>query len=246
MTQAGGPALRVFHRKRKPLRNFIYVSDTKLDNLFEQIDPNLRRRISAEAKIDLKLASVTLGQKSPPQATRMAKLALVEHYIDKNHHVGTCSTPGTGYFRGSIPMQWGWLNPHQGPDDDSKRDTVFFRGDSESHSVILAGSRRHVLGERPAKENRDLVAGSAMPNIMAVIRENLAPDPKFGVGRRNDERLLHEAMEIPLGGPAQHLEFLAMAIVQGTVGYEPVIHSVIIGTPIYVAMAEDHDAGEQT
>jgi len=57
----------VFRRRRRPpLRYYLYVSNTKLDMLFEQIDPALRRRISAEAKVDLKLASLTLRRADTP------------------------------------------------------------------------------------------------------------------------------------------------------------------------------------
>jgi hypothetical protein len=44
------------------LRYFVYVSDTKLNNLFDQISPKLRQRLSAEAKVDLKLASLTVKE----------------------------------------------------------------------------------------------------------------------------------------------------------------------------------------
>lgn len=75
--------------------------------LFEQIEPALRRRISAEAKIDVKLASLTWRQAEHPQATRIAKLRWPND-IDTHHRVGPSLAPGGDYFRGSLPMQWGW------------------------------------------------------------------------------------------------------------------------------------------
>ena len=77
------------------LRYFVYVSDTKLNNLFDQISPKLRQRLSAEAKVDLKLASRTIKEAQEPAATRMAKLNVVEGCIDGHHQVGTATTPAS-------------------------------------------------------------------------------------------------------------------------------------------------------
>ena len=75
----------------------VHISDAKLDMLFEQIDPDLRRHLSAEAKVDLKIASLTLRQAERSQAARIAKLRMIEQYIDANHDVGTISSPGQQY-----------------------------------------------------------------------------------------------------------------------------------------------------
>ena len=55
------------------LRYFLYVSDAKLEMLFDQIPQKLRQRLSGEAKIDLKLASLTIKDAGQPMATRMSK-----------------------------------------------------------------------------------------------------------------------------------------------------------------------------
>lgn len=89
--------MRMFRRVKAPLRYFLYISDAKLDMLFEQIDPDLRRHLSAEAKVDLKIASLTLRQAERSQAARIAKLRMIEQYIDANHDVGTISSPGQQY-----------------------------------------------------------------------------------------------------------------------------------------------------
>ncbi|MER5829863.1 SAVMC3_10250 family protein [Streptomyces sp. NPDC002130] len=269
MTSTGGFGLRLFRRKKQPLRHFLYVSDTKLDMLFDQIEPALLRRISAEARIDLRLASVTLHQAEAPQATRMAKLQLIERYIDTYHQVGTSAEPGHDYFRGCMPMQWGWLSHGFYPDSPTGGlDTVFFRGEDNAHLVILAGSRRHVLGEQPAAENTALLAHSATPNIMAVIAEHISGNPALGQRWRSlrldpnasgsedaaaahdpPEIGLREAARVRLGGPAQQLEFLAVPILSGSIQIEPVLDiekrpfsgPAVLGTPLYVAVARHPD-----
>jgi hypothetical protein len=259
---------RRFRYKKPPLRHFIYISDTKLDMLFEQIDPALRRRISAEVKVDLKLASLTLRQTDSQPAARIAKLRMVERYIDTHHQVGTIPAPGHEYFRGSMPMQWGWLTHGYDFDNNPPRlglDTVFFRGHQASQVVVLAGSRRHVLGEQPAAEDSRLSAHSATPNIFAVIGEHISRNPQLGEYWRELRELpapagsedgmaahdppevgLREAAQLKLRGPVQHLEFLALPLVQGEeveldIDGWPGLHvretvHAVLATPLYVAM----------
>jgi len=245
---------RFWRRRPAPLRYFLYISDTKLEMLFEQIDPALRRTISAEATIDLKLASLTLRQADPPPAARTAKLRMVERYIDTHHRVGTIGAPGHDYFRGSMPMQWGWLADGGYHDMSiSGLDTVFFRGERASYVVVLAGSRRHVLGEQPAAEDSRLFAHSATPNIFAVIGEHISRSPGLSQHWRDQWEVpvdppevgLRDAAQLELRGPSQNLEFLALTLIQDDgvpihIGGWPEtteqVHAVL-GTPLYVAVA---------
>lgn len=182
--------------RNAPLRYYVYISDYKLDMLYEQISPALRRRISGELKIDLKLAGLTVRGSEEPEATRMAKLRAVEHYIDKHHQVGDISEPGREFFRGSMDMQWGWLTPREGTRDCicGKRHSseesgwaalcgyderispvVIFRG-RQRHAqgvdfVLLGGSRKHVLGSGAESEPAALLVGggSPMPNLVIAL-----------------------------------------------------------------------------
>jgi hypothetical protein len=142
--------------------------------------------------------------------------------------------------------------------------------------VVLAGSRRHVLGEQPAPEDRDVHAHSATPNILAVIAEHISCNPKLGqrwrqlrgldlqTGGNEDvcaahdppEAGLREAARVRLRGPAQHLEFLAVPIIDGPVTIEredgdPFAEEsiyAILATPLYVAIAGEQrvDGGQDT
>jgi hypothetical protein len=149
----------------------LYVSDAKLDMLFEQIDRSILKHISAEVKVDLKLASVTLRKAEDPVPARMSKLRIVERFIDEHHNVGSIEEPGREYFRGQMDMQWGWLA--YAPGDRYRIPIVFFRGQEHSQLVMLAGSRRHVIGEPPDAE---AVTMSAMPGIISAIDEHISED----------------------------------------------------------------------
>jgi hypothetical protein len=161
-------------RVNHPLRYFVYVSDAKLETLFDQIPPQLRRRLSAQAKVDLKLASLSIKAAEQPAPTRMAKLKVVERYIDRHQRVGTVQGPGSEYFRGTMPMRWGWLRDPAAPYTSPHHgfNVAFFRGERDDHTVVLVGSRRHVLGESPAPPEVDPI--SQAPTIERVIAKHVS------------------------------------------------------------------------
>ena len=271
-------------RVNDPLRYFIYVSDAKLEMLFDQIPPKLRQRLSAEAKVDLKLASLTIKEAGQPAPTRMAKLKVVDRYIDRNQRVGTVEEPGKQFFRGKMPLRWGWLR--DGYSDDPPwhgLHVAFFRGEHDGHIIILVGSRRHVLGEQPSAANTHVEPGStsysAVPNIISVISQHVT-DMHVASGyynglrekaRRaevidgsdtgdhaaaypawatNDEAAIFQPAEIaleacaelPLVGPPQWMEFLAVPLVEAQLPVSggpnlPKGHAVL-ATPIYIGHAD--------
>jgi hypothetical protein len=243
--------------KEQPLRYYLYISDTKLDMLFEQIDESILKRISAEVKVDLKLASVTLRQTDQPAPARTAKLRVVERFITQHHHVGTIQEPGPEYFRGQMDMQWGWLAGYAA--DEPTRPIVVFRGRESSQFVALAGSRRHVLGERVPDTGQNAEAWSGLPNILAVVGEHISRSPEIAELQRamragpvvsEDSAALFDPPEAAwsafavthLNTPPQPLEFLAVPLLEGLMSEEG-IHGVegfagvhaVLGTPLYVA-----------
>lgn len=256
--------MRLFRRRQpEPLRYYLYISDTKLDMLFEQISVQARKRISAEVRVDLKLASITLREADDTAPARSAKLRIVERFIDEYHHVGTVAEPGREYFRGSLPVQWGWFSSGVDPiTREIRRNVAFFRGRTATDAVVLPGSRRHVLGEQPAEANSSMTAHSATPNILAVIGEHISREPDLGQRVRDlraygkavseetaavldpPEAGLEYAVTMHHNGPTQNLEFLAVPLVEGQVPRKQSgeqIHG-ILGTPIFVALARSHPA----
>lgn len=64
------------------MRYYIYVSTAKVDMLYEQIPPKLLQRLVVEAKVDLKVLSVSV-QSARTDASRYERLDLVEAYLDR-------------------------------------------------------------------------------------------------------------------------------------------------------------------
>jgi hypothetical protein len=231
--------------KVSPLRNYLYISDAKLDMFFEQIDKSILKRISVEVRVDLKLASVTLRKAEDPVPARIPKLRVVERFIDEHHHVGSIENPGREYFRGQMDMQWGWLA--FGPGDRDRIPIVYFRGKEHSQLVMLAGSRRHVLGEHPAAE---AVAMSALPAIIGAIDEHIS-EPHIVIPPWSNSPIpitrpesswsaiyaASVAKLYPVNTPTQQMEFLAIPLAETQLDKD----HAILGTPLYVALARETD-----
>jgi Family of unknown function (DUF7019) len=258
-----------------PLRYFVYVSDAKLEQLFQQInviDPKLLERLSIETKVDLKVASLAIKTAPDPASTRMAQLIVVERYIDAHQRVGTVREPGTRYFRGTMPMRWGWLSDFRSRPSRSERaiheavhggNAAFFRGEHDGQIVVLVGSRRHVLGERPLATNTvvDDSSYSILPTVMPLVadhvndlydkaqfyndeRRRLADECGASIEDPPPEHGLEACATLRLHGPPQWMEFLAVPLVEGDIPVPehadaniPKGHA-ILATPIYIAHAD--------
>lgn len=241
-------------RAKPPLRYFVYISDAKLEMLFDQIPPQLRRRLSAEAKVDLKLASLSMKASEQPAPTRMAKLKVVERYIDCNHQVGTIHSPGTQYFRGTAPIRWGWLM-----EDGTDRVVFFYGKRDDGHVVFLVGSRHHVLGAEPlpgnavgSERSAEYASCSATPSIIKALFNHLsqlhesATMPDESDDEFPDEKNI-STLECALAdgesleGPAQWMEFLAVPVIAEQLprdSWWPAPIFAVLATPIYVAHAD--------
>jgi hypothetical protein len=228
----------------RSVRYYLYISDSKLDMLFEQIDRGVLKRISGELKVDLHLASLTLRGTEGLGTTRMAKLRVVERFIDKHRKVGTIQEPGLEFFRGKMNMHWGIPIPGRG---------VWFQGNDyeRSQCVGLGGSSNHVLGtQSPTVDSDRVMSASALPEITNMLEhQEFLTKPSL--------QQTEEAGDLPwlwrngllqwrnetgdgsfYGLIPQWLEFLAIPLAETQVEWEHPVH-VVIGTPLYVAMARE-------
>jgi len=185
--------VRLRRRRDDPrIRYYLYISDAKLDMLFEQIDRGALKRISAEVKVDLKVASVTVKRADDPALTRAAKLRVVERFIDRHHHVGTIEEPGNEYFRGRMGMAWGWLG---NATQVTERGIVLFQGWQDHHTVVLASSSRHVLGWDATEEEKAWGRSSFTTAILWALDEYISNTPELA------ELIQQEKDHYPRGWP---------------------------------------------
>jgi len=202
---------------------YIYISDTKVDMLYNQIPSQRLREFSGEFKIDLKIIGASLNKSSQEQ-NRYTKVRLVTDYLQRNGDCGTIVKPLI-YFYGSLPIRWGTLG----------NKLVYFGG-SEGNTILgLGGSKYHILGEQKDINNPSsgLWSSSSALEIIQQL-ENISLEDNFHPAKLN-LRLIASATK-ELKGQVQKCEFLAKALIH-QFDRERNIY-LLIGSPIYVALLE--------
>ncbi len=222
------------------MKYYIYVSDTKVDMLYEQIPISLRNKLAAELKIDLKLLSASFSEKDLDE-TRFSKLDIVVNYIKKHQRVGRVDQPES-YFQGMMDLRWGPLF--------SRLSGAIYFGGTTPHTILgLGGSLKHVIGEvGSAEAGATSQPMSSTPSLLYLLASNIRPDlstdSQPSTNAENQQALLDVAnVTKTMQGPSQRLEFLAKRLldsegpaeIRGLYGFSK--KRVLLGTPIYVALA---------
>jgi hypothetical protein len=207
------------------VRYYVYVSQAKLDMLFEQIPQKVLPRLVTEAKVDLKVVGVSL-QRSGTELTRYHRLDIVEEYLAQEYDVGWMTEPSF-WFRGDLGLRMSVTANGRGP--------VFMTGTDGNLVVALVGSAHHVLGNDHASSPDLRMGGSWLPALQALLRQE-------STDSLDDRETLRDtfAFSRRVTGPATWCEFLAKRLMHGTATDEDGRQwEVVIGTPLYVAMSED-------
>jgi hypothetical protein len=89
----------------RELKYYLYISDSKLSMLYDQLPERTRSKLAAELKIDLKVISATV-KKGETQQNQLSKLEVLVEYLNESEEVGSIELPGK-YFSGCLPMRWG-------------------------------------------------------------------------------------------------------------------------------------------
>lgn len=218
------------------MRYYLYVSAAKVDMLYGQIPPKLLRRLAVEAKVDLKVVSVAV-QSPRADTSTYDRLDIVEAYLDREFDVSWMSEP-TAWFRGDLGLRIAGYGDADGPTLMTGRD-----GDTV---VALIGSAHHLIGYQAAPDMHR-VGFSGLPSISRLL-QNIPPEweDQFGVRWRggrmpNRESVEHEVLRVAesLTVPPMYCEFLARRLMRSTVTREDGKElTILIGTPLYVAMSD--------
>lgn len=198
-------------------RYFVYISDTKVEMLLQQIDPGALRKRTAEIGADLKVLSLKRGAETLAGAERTGRLERVVRYLDDFGDLGSVKEPGQ-FFWGLMPLRWG---PTVGRDGFPM---VYFGGRDEQTVLGLGGSRAHMFGT-PATEQKLLpLSRSMLPSLL----DGIAPAGTDGPAA------VYEATTA-LRGPEQNMEFIAKRLLheEGPDGT-----TVLLGSPLYVALVD--------
>jgi hypothetical protein len=217
------------------MKFYVYVSTTKVDMLYEQIPAKTRDKIATELKIDLKVVSTTFSE-APAEPTRFSKLKLVTEFIEKNAEVGTVDQPRS-FFSGTMDMKWGAFNRHGQPTG-----LVYFGGMTDHTVLGLGGSEKHVIGGIGNSEAT--ASASLMPVLIRILSSEFPYSDDLASTARDDDPVSHGTLLAvrnateKMRGPSQNLEFLAKRLVESREIDEDDKKTVLLGSPIYVALVE--------
>lgn len=223
------------------LRYYLYISDSKVDMLLPQIAPRLGAKRTSEVDVDIKVVTVKRTVETPDEG-RVKRLERVVAYLEKHGELGTVDEPGE-YFAGRLPMRWG---PFPG---DGASSLVFFGGATQRTFVGLGGSGRHLIGSLPDSAAGTGVSASSVPSILGSLdAEDATVVEAAGAGRDALVQGDHAAFTTVhrgvgrLLGPSQNIEFIAKRLLRGPSPFPeddpPEGMSVLLGSPIYVALAD--------
>lgn len=213
------------------MKYYVYVSDAKVDMLFAQIPIPLLKRLSAELRIDLKVASVTVGV-SAKEATRYDRLTVVLEYLRRNEPFGWVDSPAS-YFEETIPL----VMTHVGS-------TVAFTGKRGNSLLGLTGSRQHMTGQAPrlGEMNLDSVTHLALPSVAAALASLEREEAEIEISDAVNALAFVIAHQ---SGSPRPVQVAARTLLVADVrtrswprGVRDVvagIDSVVLGSPLYVA-----------
>ncbi|MEU6822430.1 SAVMC3_10250 family protein [Streptomyces atriruber] len=205
------------------MRYYLYVSGTKLDMLYEQIPPKLLKRIAVEAKVDLKVLSVAV-QSPRADATTYDRLDIVEAYLEREFDVSWMTEPRP-WFRGDLELRIAGYGSPEGP--------TFMTGRDGDTVIALIGSAHHLLGQRTAPETIQ-ASYSMLPSLFRLLDDT--------PGRAHGQDAAHQVLDFAeaLSEPPVYGEFLARRLLHGTAtGRDGRQVDIVVGTPLYVAMADE-------
>jgi hypothetical protein len=210
------------------VKNYVYISDTKIDMFYDQIASSDVEKTGAEYGLDVKILKWVGKRETEKVITRMTKLERVVEFIQRSSKVGTVDAPST-YFAGALNMKWGSLFG----------DMALFVGETSQTGIVLGGSVKHIIGE----SSGGLPPSSALPAIFSVFKKHT--DAEIGRADRyrdmnttTPEDDLRYAWQVAerFRAPTQKLEFLARNYLFGPIALAD--KNILLGTPFYVALVD--------
>lgn len=210
------------------MREFLYISDRKLDSYEAQVPPGLAKELSAEVSASIGVLSAKLKSKDPA-TDRVSRVELVSEFIARNCPVGT-------------------LIAHE-PDRSWVCDTLSVRqvripavpsvfllvGTSDSEEVCaLIGSTGHVLGTASGEPTRfsasyfhafvDAIAEAQVDASSDLAHSDLMREPRRLITGNSDQEVaaILNRFQWDASGREFAVKFLARSVFRGqATGHPP-------------------------
>ncbi|WP_181794715.1 DUF7019 family protein [Streptomyces sp. WELS2] len=224
------------------MRYYLYVSEAKVGMLHAQIPRKRLSGLAAEAKVDLKVAGVSVQRPAREDAGPYERLDAVEEFLEREYAVGWMSSGAEGeteagsWFRGEAGLRVSWNGMAEGP--------VLMSGTAGDTLVALVGSVHHLVGHGAAADRR--VGHSWLPSLYPLLLDASRAEAGGAPVARPGNGVLHDVAKMcdRPAGPAMPCEFLARELLRGRVTDETGLRrEVVVGTPLYVALPEERPGG---
>ena len=214
------------------MKYYVYISDAKLEMLYEQIPSFRREKIGYELGIDLKLINLKFS-KLKNESSRSYKIRMIERFLSRK--TGSILEPKS-YFAGEMDMIFGPYHEY--------RDFIYFGGKLFGTHVGLGGTMINCIGT-PHKTEENITSFSMSPDLVNALAKGKEIPSYFrgytgGVKTADLNERAMAAVVVAndsLGYPKQRMKFLAKRFIYGALPNADE-NSVLIGSPIYVAYAD--------
>jgi hypothetical protein len=218
------------------MKFYLYISDAKIDMLLPQVPHEAKKKIATEFGFDLKIFKASRKSEEEIDDNRISRLEAVVAFLREYGNLGSVDEPDD-FFEGDQEMSMA-----QDPSG------VLFTSLDEDLALCLAGSKKHLIGNYATGD------GSAMMSISLGIYSALREYEKKGELSDSQQNFdpaiavhwIAEEFNRDAGVPKQRIEFIAKRLLQKQVsipdhtnrGKETFRGQVLLGTPLYVALAD--------
>ena len=225
-----------------PLRDYRYISLTKVEMLGGQIDESFWKRLEPSVGVQF-WAKLSLTLRQQPASRHRIVVAVTEKLADEGDLGELDDATLPGYVHGTMKMGYGsW--------EGGRAEFVWFLGSDEKHLVGFGGRLRHMVEIYEDELRKD--GEGSMPlsekHNAAVLASHLKPDKDDAAdtieGRGSPWTYDLEVLEGVFHGEVRGtFEFVARVDEQANVrrtgsfmpGYEPPERRYMLGSPVWVA-----------
>lgn len=227
------------------MKYYVYISRTKLDMLYEQIEVLEEKKREAFIGFDIKLIKGEIKESYQITSSIYAKLTHVLNYLEDSKLSKTINNHHSPYIRGICNMIWttyGWKNPN----------ITLWAYNKNKNVLALVGSRFHILGEK-----RGEGCIESLSNITAIhnaiedwIHQNVSePFSKEELGKVEEkDRELNNSYDIADGirtvvkcatGQQSKFEFVAKVLHRSQWppdAFRDGTRHITLASPLYVSL----------
>jgi hypothetical protein len=224
------------------MRNYLYVSDAKVDMYLSQITSVEKQKVAAKLGFNVGLLSGSIETERMSLDNRIGRLAAVEKYIRRKHAIGSIENL-SAWVEGVLNVAAASFPEHP--------DLMFFFYNETDHFFGLTGSAHHIVGNV-----RPLTASCSLSYVHSLLStlEMVVTKYSFVIEKEDAElsRFLHtgirssdvhqwtRVMDLIShefdDAPKQEVSFLARKLTSQV--WEANDKRYTLATPLYIALED--------